>query len=462
MSTPDTTPAVTYLRGHREEIADLALTLVGHDTQNPPGDTRDVVAWVESFFSELGIETERVVSNPEKPNLIATLPGSSERTLLLEGHLDTVPFEVAEQDSAARQTQSDDADQWTYDPLGERDGDRIYGRGATDMKGAVAAMLAVAKAYVETDTIPESTIVFAFVSDEEVAGKAGLPTLLDQRTLTADACVIGETTCEDGRHSVAVADRGSIWLTLRASGKSAHGSRPMLGTNAIRSLWAAIEDVESTLSELQFDFDPVVQAIVDESVEYYEPTFGAPSARELFDRPSVNLGVISGGDRVNVVPDVAEAKLDIRLTAGVDSRCVLDTIQDVVSDHEAVEIDDVSWSIGTYEDPDGPLANAVAAVGSEVTGDRVYRRSATGGGDAKRLRNTGIPTVEFGLGTNTAHAVDEFTTLDALAGNAEVYARLPGELARKLDTGTGASGSTGMSMLNTIIPCSYQLPDDTQ
>ncbi|KAB1189978.1 M20/M25/M40 family metallo-hydrolase [Haloferax sp. MBLA0076] len=446
MSTSDTTPAVTYLRAHREEIADLVLTLVGYDTQNPPGDTRAVVDWVESFFSNLGIETERVVSDPEKPNLVATLPGSTDQTLLLQGHLDTVPF---------------DADEWTYDPLGEREGDRIYGRGATDMKGAVAAMLAVAKAYVETDTVPESTVVFALVSDEEVAGDAGLPTLLERNPLDADACVIGETTCEDGRYSTTVADRGSIWLTLQASGTSAHGSRPMLGTNAIRCLCRAIDDIESSLHEMQFDLPPVVQAIVDESVEYYEPTFGAAASRALFERPSVNLGVVAGGESVNVVPDVAEAHLDIRLTAGVDTPRVLDTVRDVVSTHDDVEIGDVSWSIGTFEDPDGPLANAVSAVAGDVTGERVFRRSATGGGDAKRLRNTGVPTVEFGLGTNTVHAIDEFTTVDALVGNAEVYARLPGELVCRLDTGTGTFDSTDVGMLNTIIPCGSKSGDDS-
>jgi len=420
--TPTTpNPSLAHLRAHQDDIVDLTNTLVGFDTQNPPGDTREIVAWVESFFTDLDVESERIASDSSKPNLVATLPGSSDRTIVYQGHLDTVPF---------------DPDEWAFDPLGERDGDRLYGRGATDMKGAVAAMLAVAQAYAETDTEPAMTLEFVLVSDEEVAGDAGLPTLLDARGLSADACVIGETTCEQGRHSTTVADRGSIWLTLAATGESAHGSRPVLGTNAIRELCNAVDDIESTLEKLRFDFDEGLQAIVDESVEYYEPQFGERAARDLFERPSVNLGVVRGGDRVNVVPETAEAHLDVRLTAGVHTPDLLDSIREIVADHERVEITDLSWSIGTYEDPDGPLADAVVTVASDVTGDRVYRRSATGGGDAKRLRNAGIPTVEFGLGTDTAHAVDEFSTRDALVGNAEVYARLPAELLKRLDAGT--------------------------
>ncbi|RDZ42213.1 acetylornithine deacetylase [Haloferax sp. Atlit-19N] len=431
---PNDPPAVVYLREHREDIVDLAATLVGHDTQNPPGDTRELASWVESFFSELGIETERVASDPTKPNVVATLPGATDRTLVLLGHLDTVPFE---------------ADEWTRDPLGEREGNRLYGRGATDMKGAVAAMLAVARAYVETEVVPATNLVFAFVSDEEVAGEAGLPTLLDRRGLSADACVIGETTCEGDRHSVTVADRGSIWLELEATGTAAHGSRPMLGENAIHRLYRAVSDIESVLGDRRFEFDPAVRALVEESAEYYASRFGADAARELFERPSVNLGVLSGGDRVNVVPAAARARLDIRVTAGVDTETVLDGVREIVAGHDGVEIVDADWSVGTFEDPDGPLANAVGSVAEGVTGGRVYRRSATGGGDAKRMRNAGIPTIEFGLGTETAHAADEFTTVGALAGNAEVYARLPDELLRQFDSGTRTFDSTGVSPAGT-------------
>ncbi|MFC7127913.1 M20 family metallopeptidase [Haloferax chudinovii] len=426
--------AVTYLREHREDVVDLAAALVGRDTQNPPGDTRELASWLESFFADLGIDTERVASDPTKPNLVATLPGATDRTLVLLGHLDTVPFEASE---------------WTREPLGEREGDRLYGRGATDMKGAIAAMLAVATAYVETDTVPATNLAFAFVSDEEVAGSAGLPTLLDRRGLGADACVIGETTCESDRHSVTVADRGSIWLELEATGTAAHGSRPMLGENAIHRLYRAVSDIESTLSEVRFDVDPAVRALVDDSVEYYAPRFGEDAARTLFERPSVNLGVLSGGDRVNVVPAAARANLDIRVTAGVETAAVLDSVREVVAGHDGVEISDADWSVGTFEDPRGPLANAVVSVAEGVTGGRVYRRSATGGGDAKRMRNAGVPTVEFGLGTETAHAVDEFTTVGALVGNAEVYARLPDELLRQFDSGTRTFDSTGASPADT-------------
>ena len=400
----------SYLAENRASLVEHARELLAVDTQNPPGETAPLADTLEETFSSLGLDTDRVVADPAKPNLLATLPGGTDRTLLYNGHMDTVPYE---------------GDAWTHDPLGERDGDRLYGRGATDMKGALAAMVFTARAFAETDTTPPVTLQFAFVSDEETGGDAGLPTVLARRDIDADGCVIGETTCEGGRHSVTVADRGSIWLTLSATGEAAHGSRAMLGENAIDRLYDAIGRIRAEFGSQRLDLDPALDAIVEESVEYYTPRLGEGAARALFAYPTVNLGTIEGGESVNSVPQSARARLDIRLAPAVDTERILGRIRSCVRDCAGIAIKDVSWSVGTYEPVDSPLVDAVSGTAEAVTGERIYRRSATGGGDAKTVRNAGIPTVEFGLGTDTAHAVDEYTTVDALAGNAAVYTRLP-------------------------------------
>ncbi|WP_415383433.1 M20 family metallopeptidase [Halosimplex sp. TS25] len=405
-----TASAPVDVSGRRSELVELTLDLLAVDTSNPLGDTREIVDLIEAWLEPLDVETERFAVDPAKPNLLATVPGERDRTLLFDGHLDTVPF---------------DADQWSHDPLGERAGERIYGRGATDMKGAVAAMLVALRAYAESGTTPPATLLFAFVSDEEVGGDAGLPALLDAGRLDADACVIGEPTCEEGRHSVTVADRGSIWLSLEASGEAAHGSRPVLGENALDRLYRAVETIRERFGTRELRVASEMAPIIEESIEYYTPTMGEATARDLFRYPSINLGVLEGGEAINTVPEAARAEVDVRLTAGVDTSEVLADLRDCVADCDGVTIADVSWSVGTAEPIDSPLVDAVVSTAADVTGERVYRRSATGGGDAKRLRNEGIPTVEFALGTDTVHAVDEYTTVDALVGNAEVYALFP-------------------------------------
>ncbi|WP_058991781.1 M20 family metallopeptidase [Haloarcula sp. CBA1127] len=401
---------LAYVRDHREKLVTLALDLLAIDTSNPPGNTREIVTEIEGFLDPLPVDVERFVVDPAKPNLLVRIPGESDQTLLYNGHLDTVPFE---------------ADAWTRDPLGERVDDRVYGRGATDMKGAVASMLLAIQAFAATDAVPPVTLLFAFVSDEEMGGDAGLPALLEAGQLDADACVIGEPTCEAGRHSVTVADRGSIWLTLEASGEGAHGSRPVLGVNAVDRLYDAVETLRNRFGTRRLDIAPAVEPIVDESVEYYAPSLGEDVARDLFRYPSINLGVLEGGDAINSVPQSARAEIDIRLTAGVETPDVLSEIRSCVADCEGITITDVSWSVGTAEEPDSPLVGAVTSTAADITGERVFRRSATGGGDAKTLRNAGVPTVEFALGTDTVHAPDEYVPIDVLVDNAAVYTRLP-------------------------------------
>lgn len=405
-----TVSAPIDVSARQSELVALTLDLISFDTSNPPGNTHELVDFIETRLESMGVATERFAVDPAKPNLLATVPGESDRTLLFNGHLDTVPY---------------DADEWSRDPLGEHVDDRIYGRGATDMKGAVAAMLVALSAYVVPGMSPPVDLLFAFVSDEEIGGDAGLSALLDDGRLDADACIIGEPTCEEGHHSVTIADRGSIWLTLTATGKAAHGSRPMLGENAIDRLYGAIETLRERFGTVELDIDSSMAAIVEESVEYYTPSLGAETARDLFRNPSINLGVFEGGEAINTVPQSARAEVDIRLTAGVRTTDVLSEIRECVGDCEGVTIADVTWSVGTAEPFGSPLVETVASTAEDVAGERVYRRSATGGGDAKRLRNARISTVEFAFGTDTVHAVDEYTTVDALVWNTDVYARLP-------------------------------------
>jgi len=277
MSVPSRLPegVESYLEANRAILVSTAETLIGHDTSNPPGHTATAAAWVASRLADGGVDVERIAVDPEKPNLVATVPGTSDRTLCFVGHLDTVPFDAAD---------------WSRDPLGERDDDRLYGRGASDMTGAVVAMVQVALAFAEADAKPPVDLQFAFVSDEETGGDAGLP-----------------------------------------------------------------------------------------------------SVRE--------------------------------------------SIRNCLGGVEGVSIADVSWSRGSHEPIDSSLVEASAAAAESVVDGSVYRRSATGGGDAKSLRHDGIPTVELGFGTDTAHAVDVYTTVDALVRNAEAYSQLVGEYAARIDAG---------------------------
>jgi succinyl-diaminopimelate desuccinylase len=408
------------LRDHPDELLATTRRLVAADTQNPPGETRAPAEWLMDELEGLGLDCERFCVDPEKPNLVATLPGERASTLLYNGHLDTVPF---------------DASEWSHDPLGEVVDDRLYGRGATDMKGAIGAMVQVARAFVRTGTTPPVTLQFAFVSDEEVAGDAGLSTRLKTNRLDPDACVIGEATGRPDVNSIAVGDRGLVWPTVSVEGQAAHGSRPMFGTNAIDRLYEYVDTCRTRLAEFEVPTEPFDDQVIDESIAYYAHQMSEDAATALFRHPTVNLGRIEGGEAVNSVPVRAEASLDLRFLPSVDPEDVLAELRDCTFGQEGATVGDITWTEGTYTEPTTDLVRAATEAAEATFSTPVYRRFATGSGDAQAFREQGIPTIEFATGTGTVHATDEYTSREKLLENALAYARLPFELDRLRETG---------------------------
>ncbi|QRV15425.1 M20/M25/M40 family metallo-hydrolase [Haloterrigena salifodinae] len=408
----------TYLRDNPRELLETTREIVAADTRNPPGNTRELVDRLIDEFESLGFDCDRFGVDPMKPNVVATLPGADEFTLLYNGHVDTVPFTAAE---------------WDRDPLGEIDGDRLYGRGTNDMKGAIGAMIQVARAYARTDTEPPVTLQFALVSDEEVWGDIGLADRLAADRLDPDACIVGEATGRTDVNSVAVGDRGYVWPTIEYEGRAAHGSRPVLGENAIDGLYEILRTCRRRLRELDVPTDGVDDEILAESVAYYACYLDEASARALFHSPTVNLGRFSGGDAVNTVPSSARADLDVRVLPTVDPEAIVSRIRDCLEDREAATITDIAWTAGSYTDPESAIVRATTDVVEDVVPTPVYRRFATGGGDAQVFRDAGVPTVEFATGTGTAHAVDEYTTVDKLLRNAIAYAQVPFAIDRERD-----------------------------
>jgi len=439
---------VAHVESTTDELVATTHRLLAADTRNPPGDTRAIADWVQDELAAVGCGVERFCVDPRKPNVVATVPGEREYTLLFNGHLDTVPF---------------DRSAWSRDPLGElvtvesgdgdgaatdggdADGDhgdatagadaeqRLYGRGATDMKGAIGAMLQVARAYTRTDTTPPVTLQFALVSDEEVGGDAGLGARLKSDRLDPDACVVGEATGRRGVDSVAVGDRGYVWPTVEFEGEAAHGSRPAFGVNAVDGLYRVVDEVRSRLRDLETSTALVADDVVEESVDYYAHDLDREAAAALFASPTVNLGRFEGGDAVNSVPASAEASLDVRMLPGVEPETVVQAVRDCVADRDRVTLVDTPWAAGSYSDPEGPFVRAVTAAARSTLPTPVYRRIATGSGDARAFREQGVPTVEFATGTGTVHGVDEYTTRTNLRHDAVAYARLPYELADRLD-----------------------------
>jgi acetylornithine deacetylase/succinyl-diaminopimelate desuccinylase-like protein len=239
----------------------------------PAGDVRAGEERISDFLAakaaRAGLEIEFQKALPGRVNLIARLRPKNKiaQTILLAPHMDTVP--------AASEKQF----------MPRKDGDRLFGRGACDTKGSVAAMLSALCVLAKSRQRPRTTqIIFAGLVDEESA-QAG-SRVLARSNLKADLAIVGEPT----GLQVVTAHKGNIWLQLKTQGKAAHGSRPELGRNAVHTMARVVEALETD----------------------YAAMLRKRHRHPLLGHATVNVGTIRGGTQPNIVPDSCVITIDRR------------------------------------------------------------------------------------------------------------------------------------------------------
>lgn len=250
----------------------LTQALVRIPSENPVGVEADMAAFVSEWLSVLpGAEVEVREVLPDRPNVIARLPGSgSQPPLALLAHMDTVPF----------------GEGWTLSPTsGDVVDGKLYGRGSCDMKSGLAvAMYAFATA-AHRGREPDRTLLMCATMDEEGAYMKGANALVDDGTLDAETLVVAT---EPSNLEVMVAHKGLLWVEVEVAGKLAHAGNPGVGVDAIR---AGAEFAHAMKREI-------------DALPYNHPTLG---------KAEITFSAFNGGIKTNVVPDHARLELDIRL-----------------------------------------------------------------------------------------------------------------------------------------------------
>lgn len=308
--------------------------------------------------------------------------GSSSAPLTLTGHLDTVPA---------------DADQWAGDPwAAARDGDRVVGRGTSDMKSGVAAVLVAVASHARVNH--ECRGIQVVLTAGEETGCTGVSTLARDALLRGGPLVVAEPTA--GR--LVLGHKGAHWLRLTAAGRAAHGSAPELGDNAVVRLARA-------------------------AVALHEH-HGWPT-HDTFGPVTANVGLLRGGVQPNVVPDAAEMLLDLRTVPGVDPDALRRSVSRLAG--EGVVIDDHVVLPVVDTDPDDPFVALVRAALAAAGGDDEPQPPARYFTDASVLASllahgdVPVPTVVLGPGEpDQCHVVDEWCSASAVEASVEVYAAL--------------------------------------
>ena len=352
----------------------LTERLIAFDTATPAG-LGPALDFVEGWLEGCGVRVERRAFGDR--DCIVARVGSGTQRVIFHGHLDVVPGR---------------ADQYR---ARIEDG-RVYGRGAYDMKGALAAMML---ATADLAKGLDGAVVELVVVPDEERSEPGLncTEMLVAEGLRADFVICGEPT----DMQVGVQAKGVLMLRAQIEGVAAHGSTPWLGQSAI----LAGVDRYRAIEALPF----------------------ASESTELFARPSINLGRIAGGDAINKVPDHCRLDIDVRYLPGQDPDDVLAQIRGLGDWHVEVLVERPP----AYVDPADPFVQLLLqAIGSyEPTATSVGRDGAS---DAVGFLAAGVPAVEFGPRGAGHHGPAEYVEADCLASYRRSLVDFAGLVAQRI------------------------------
>ncbi|MEA2497378.1 MAG: acetylornithine deacetylase [Thermoleophilaceae bacterium] len=357
----------------RDELTQLISELVAIDSVNPSlveggaGESA-IAAFVMRWAEQAGLEAQLLEQTPGRPSVIVRATGSGGgKALLLCGHLDTVNVEGMTDPHKARV-----------------DGDRLYGRGAYDMKAGVAAALIAAREAKRAGLAGD--VIVAAVADEEQAS-LGVQEAL--RAVKADAAIVTEPT----ELELVVAHKGFVWSELEVTGRAAHGSRPHLGVDAIVKMG-------SFLTALG-DFDAGLDA----------------DTHPLLGRASVHASVIEGGVEMSSYPAHCVAGLEWRTLPGATKDSVERELENLLDGCRAADpaFQAKQRTLLVREpfevDQDGELVAVVKDAAAGVLGEAPAIGGASYWADAAFIQAAGIPTVMFGPSGEGAHAIEEWVSL---------------------------------------------------
>jgi succinyl-diaminopimelate desuccinylase len=379
------------------DVAHLTASLVRIKSENPPGDTADVVDFIRDFLDSIGVKG-RIVEHPGGHDNLVTI--EPDARLLLCGHVDVVPAM---------------AKGWLRDPYGgEIDAGCVWGRGATDMKGGCAALLAAYRDLIDSGIEPK--VQFAFVCDEETGGEFGIRSLLAQELLVPRDCLIAEPT---PALSPALGQKGLYRIDLCFHGRPGHGSLyPLVGRSAVMEAFALIRYVQD-LHTQKFPVSEEMRPLVQQSAQVLRDIFGLEGVDEVLTRIMFNPGRIEGGEKANIVAQQCTMELDIRLPWG----CSLERLREMIAAHAPhATIHEMDSAEPTITTPDARIVKTVCSEVARVYGTDAIPILQWAATDARYLRRNGFEVVEYGPGDiSTLHAVDEKVSVAQLEKAVDVY-----------------------------------------
>jgi len=385
--------------------------MISIPTVNPPGERyEDFARYSKEVLEHLGFRVE-VVRVPDDyvkrfyPDyasypryIVLARLGEGKPVLQFNGHYDVVP----------------PGSGWTkkpFDPVIE-DG-KVFGRGADDMKGGIAAFLAAIKAFTDSGKRFKGSVEVALVPDEEIGGETGTGYLVRELRSRPDYVVIAEPS---GSETIWIGHKGAVWAIVEVFGRQAHGSTPWLGVNAF-------EYMVILAHRLMNEYKPLLDSRKSR-YEYDDPR-GA--------KPTITIGgEVRGSVKVNVVPGYYAFSIDRRVTPEERVEDVEKEIINFVKKASADFPPDVKVNVKIVNrlppaltDPSSHLVKVAKEAGKEVIGKEPRATVCLGGLDMRYYTEVGISTITYGPGVlGAAHMADEYITLSEFERMVKIYYRI--------------------------------------
>jgi succinyl-diaminopimelate desuccinylase len=371
----------------KKELVDLTIRLVQTPTENPPGNEKVAAQFLKPLLSKMGFKTKTVLSPKGRWNLVAEKRwGRGGRTLIFNGHLDVVP--------------AGDPSQWRYPPFqGKLHKGRIYGRGASDMKSGITSFIHALSAIDRSKIhLHQGAVILHLVSDEESHGHQGMGFLTQEGGIQGDAVLVGEPT---DLHSV-IAHKGALWLRISTFGKSAHSAKPHWGVNAIEKMMKLGDRLNSIPLEKE---------------------------HPLLGQPTLSIGTIRGGTKINIVPDRCEIEVDRRMLPGEKKEEVFAEVKQILDSLQSQDpffqyrVEEIDFAEPSEVNPEEEIVKIGVEAVQEVMGKKLLLEAFSGFTDSRfYINQCHIPTLIFGPGeTNQIHTTDESVEVEALVHAAHIY-----------------------------------------
>ena len=373
---------------NKKRLIRLTRELIGIGSENPPGDESGIGEYVKSYLKGMGVQVKVYEFKKKRVNLVAYLPGKGKkRSLLLTPHLDTVPA----------------GESWSFDPFAARiKRGRLYGLGATDCKGNLACGLEAINSIVEERVSLGYDLIFAATADEESGSGLGLIPLLKRGILKAEAAVV----LDSDEFDIIITQKGLMHIKVKIQGKKAHGAYPWRGINAID----IAVDILTGLKTHKFIYP---------RNKYLKP-------------PTLNIGTIGGGDKVNVVAPRCEFEADIRFLPGMRSGEILKDIKGIIHKRarrhfgssgmpkNTVRIE-VEGKQEPYSIDKNDLLVQYLIKASKKFGVNPRIKGSEGATTITFFQEKGIPAIATGAGSSgCAHIADEYARVDNLYKGARI------------------------------------------